>query len=298
MVKSWVVDYASPVSVSAPDVQPSTAYLRQLLVVLKTDISETEITTLTQSPTDVGLEAVARAFTGGLKVVSYIKLEDLTTLNTFNLKGAYYTLVVIGYTPAEITASNYGNYDGVVIYANDSVGDVVSGITNHAYCYGALGLKACFTFGKFLSAPTFKNLSYTDATSQEETLQDEGIASQWYNAKGIAWGYDDQVGSRLVTAFINGKGLSTPYILRELIILFQTNSFNIMATEINYTVADAKNVQGFNQQILNTYITQGLILSADYSVALSPSNTSEFISTLENIETPIPIFKIGLNVQL
>ena len=71
-----------------------------------------------------------------------------------------------------------------------------------------------------------------------------------------------------------------------------------MATEINYTVADAKNVQGFNQQILNTFITQGLILSADYSVTLSPSNTSEFISTLENIETPIPIFKIGLNVQL
>lgn len=142
MVKSWIINYASPVSVSAPEVQPSTAYLRQLLVVLKTDASDTEITTLTQTPATVGLEAVARAFTGGLKVVSYIKLEDLTTLNTFDLKGAYYTLVVIGYTPAEITSSNYGNYDGVIIYATDGVGDVVSGITNQAYCYGALGLKA------------------------------------------------------------------------------------------------------------------------------------------------------------
>ncbi len=294
---NWIGDYASPVSISAPDVQPSTAFLRQMLVVLKTDTSETEITTLTQSPTTVGLEAVARAFTGGMSAVSYIKLVDLTTLNTFQLKNVFYTIIVIGFTPTEILASNYGEYDGVVVYATDSAGDISSGLTNRAYCYGALGLKACFTFGKFLSAPTFTNQAYTDSSSREETLEDKGIANQWFDGRGIAWGYDDQVGSRLITAFINGKGLSNPYILRELIIVLQTNSFNIMSTNVSYTEIDAKDVEGFNRQVINDYITAGLIISADYSVKLDPSNSATFIADLNNIETNLPIFKIGLNVQ-
>ena len=298
MVQNWVIDYATPVSTTPPDVPVSNAFLRQLLVVLKNATSETEITTLTESPTTAGLEAISRAFTGGLKKVSYIKLEDLTTLNTFELRLQYYTIIAIGYTPQEIALANYGEYDGVIVYPTNAVGDVVSGVKNVAYCYGELGLKACLTFGKLLSGATFKNLAYTDALSGEETLQNGGIAEQWYDAKAIAWGYDDQAGSRLVSAFINGKGLSTPYIQRDLLIQIQTNSFNVMANQTNYTVEDAKLVQGYNQQIIDGFINAGLIISSSYSVVLDTTNTNTFIYTLSDLETPIPIFKIKINVIL
>lgn len=298
MVQNWVIDYATPVSTTAPDVPVSNAFLRQLLVVLKDATSETEITTLTESPATAGLEAIARAFTGGLKKVSYIKLEDLTALNTFELRLQYYTVIAIGYTPEEIALANYGDYDGVIVYPTNAAGDVVSGVRNVAYCYGELGLKACLTFGKLLSGATFKNLAYTDALSNEETLQSEGIAQQWDDAKGIAWGYDDQVGSRLIAGFINGKGLSTPYIQRDLLIQIQTNSFNIMANSTNYTIEDAKLVQGYNQQVIDGFINAGLLISANYSVILDPTNTNTFISTLSDLETPIPIFKIKINVIL
>lgn len=290
MAYNFMLDVATPVVIENNSVAVDFSFLRKLLVVVKSDTDTDSIITLNEPSTDPLLANVNAGFDGGLNSVDYI-LKDNLDLSALELKGNYYTIVAIGFDDAELSAKDLGVYDGVFGY--NIASGVKGNVLNEFWTLDPIGYTTIYTIALVLAQPEFESIQYKSSNKNLYFVENAGAVKEVYNAGGVVWGKDNQVGLRLMSQFINNQSVIKPYYYREISLVLQQAEFNGLASGLNYTKGDASYVQikGSNL-ITERYLDTGKINSFDLSIALSNTSGREFIATLE-IEVPESIWIIN-----
>lgn len=291
---NFILDYASPTSINTTTAQAPTGFLRQVLVAIKSDADDTAISTLTSKPTTSISRCVDGLFDGGLARVSYIKL-NLADLTGFNVSQENFTILFDGYSEAELSARDLGDFEGVIGFETSNTADTIENKVCKMYSTNKDGYTLGYTFGLGLSNVVWSNLQYLASNKAINFVTDLGTANLLYDNKISAWARDDVVGLRLISFFVGGEPFTKPYIEKEIAINLQTNNLNLLASGLDYTKQDCAIVKNFNSDYINKfYVASGLINGFDYSVDLTTDN--EFLSTLE-VDPTIPVWKILMNIK-
>lgn len=291
---NWILDYATPVSIKDTGAVAPLGYLRNVLVVIKGLDDDTTPTTIFAKPLISISKAVDGLFDGGLPKVSYINRTDLN-LSTLELKSQYFTIIFDGFDDVEIASANLGTYDGVVVYEVNTLTSPMLKLTAKVYNPTKDGYTAGYTFGVFLAGVVFANLQYYSTSKNISYVESLGQANTAFESRLICWGRDDSQGQRLISAFVGGKGLATPYVEEEIKVNLQANNLKMLAGGLAYTLVDTAVVKNTNTNYIQQfYVDTGLVQEFTYNVALS-SDTTAFLSEL-NLTTTMPIWKIKMEV--
>lgn len=290
---TWILDYASPVSIGSPPITAPVGMVRKCLLVIKDIVSETTITEHTTKPTDPSLSAVAKVFDGGLNSCFSIKLSELD-LSTISTKYLCYTIVAVGFSLAEIQARDLGDFEGVFFYNDPAIQPIQVKVGTFPF---ASIETMCYTVGLHLSLD-WSGRTYK-ATSQNITdaITSIGVAESVYEAKGIAWGKDDFVGTRLISGFVGGRSMSADYIEKEISIQLQTINFNLLSLDtLRYTRQDSKIVEQAGESFVSEfYLNTKKIQEFTLTTSLLPT-LDGFLTTLEVVAS-YPIWKLPIIIQ-
>jgi hypothetical protein len=291
---SFVLEYTSPTSIETAVVQAPTGFLREVLVIIKAQVSDVSISTITAKPSVSVSELVDGLFDGGMNKVSYIRLID-ADISSFSVKNSYFTILLDGFSDVEILAKELGDFEGVIGFETDSQSAGIENKTCKMYAPLKNGYTIGYSFGLGLSSPIWINLQYKSSNKNVEFIDNLGIANTLYNTKISTWGKDDVVGLRLISFFVGGEAFSKAYIEKEIAINLQTNNINYLASELSYNLQDASLVEANNSNYIQRfYVDTGLIETFEYEVKLSTNN--EFLSNLY-ITPIIAIWKINMIIK-
>lgn len=293
MATRTLLDYASPTSINTDIVQAPTGFLRNILVVVKSDTADTTISTITSKPSVSFDKCIDNLFDKGMNKVSYIRLEN-TDISNLSLNNEYATVLFNGFSIEELKARNIGSFNGVIGYeiSNENDGDPD---INTTYTPIADGTVIGSLFGTGLSNVSWKNCQYRTISIEEKyVVKDLGLMNTLYDSKISFIGRDDVVGTKIASFFIGGESFSKPYIEKEITLNLQTNNINLLSQELSYNIQDAGIIRSFNSNYIQKfYVETGLIEDFDYSVDLTTDNN--FISNLD-IRPVVAVWKILMQV--
>lgn len=295
MVKSWILDYATPTTIDTAVVTAPTGFLRAVVVIIKAEVDETSLTQLTTKPATSISGAVDGLFDGGLSAVNYIKRINADLPVGLSLDNEAFSVILDGYNDAELTAKDLQGFKGTLHYEVDTTNAGVETNTDKVYNPAKDGYTAGYTLGRMLSSTEWSNNQYISTPANVYVVTDLGAAETLFNARTTFWGRDDVAGTRLCGAFVGGNGFTKPYIEEEIAINLQANNLNLLAGNLKNTLQDCKIVELFNRNYINEfYLNTGLITAFDYEVKLS-SEVFKFQSKLA-VAVAIPVWIINMNI--
>jgi hypothetical protein len=292
-----LLDYFFPISSVDPIPQASTAFLKQVAVVVSPKIGvETGVAVLCTSPAEVAVLTdntdVQQLFNAGMSRVFVLPMDDLDLADA--LEGAdseYYTLLISSdFTNENIEDDlDVGTFKGVVgLYSNDKVLATAEAVkTKRCAFYGTTITKArnlFFAFGKLLSNQlNWSNQQYiqmpfaddVDTLGEAESLFDDRVSFVISSA---------QFGQRLGLFCAGAKAIIAPYILRNFEIDMQSRALTyISANQPQYTITQATLLEDELNKVITLYIERGWITSGKIEVKLQQSNfvASGFIEVSE-----------------
>jgi len=290
MAYNFILDVATPVVIENNSVAVDFSFLRKLLIVIKSDTDTNSIITLNEPSIDPLLANVNAGFDAGLNSIDYIYKDNLD-LSALELKGNYYTIVAIGFDDTELSTKDLGIYDGVFGY--NILSGVKGNVLNEFWTLDPIGYTTIYTIALVLAQPEWKTIQYKSSNKNLYFVENAGEVKAVYNAGGVVWAKDAQVGLRLMSQFINNQSVIKPYVYKEISLVLQQAEFNGLASGLNYTKGDSSYVQTKGSNLITErYLDTGKINSFDLSIALSNTSGREFIATLE-IEVPESIWIIN-----
>ena len=285
MPNNILLDYFFPISTTEPTPPASTAFLKQVLVVVKPKVGAVEdtITLCTQaSDIDAFSETAVEAdqlFDAGMSRVYVIAVDDLENLGA-DIEGHesdFYTILISAdFSDAEIDAADFGDFEGVVgMASDDNTKNTARAIEQCAFrsTDANRGKNMFYAFGKLLSnLSSWKNQQYitcpvaddVDTLGEAEALFDDKISFVMEDA---------EFGKKLGLFACRGKAIARPYILKNLEIEMQSAALTyVSANQPAYTKVQAALIEDELQKVINGYIASGEIESGTVTVSLEQEN--------------------------
>lgn len=293
MTTKWILDKASPTTISTATVPSNTGYLRAVIVVIKAEADDVSITTITSNPAVSIDKCIDGLFESGLSKVSYIRLID-ADISALEIKDTYFTVMFSGYSEGELEARKVGSFNGVVVFETTDVNKGIEAFTDTPYSLTKDGYTMGCTYGAPLSSATWSNCQYRATNKEVSFVSDLGTSKTLYDNKITHWGKDETAGLRLLAFYIGGESFTKPYIEQEIAINLQTNNINLLAQELDYTLQDCAVVTNANSSyITKFYLETGLIKAFDYTVTLGTNN--EMKSKLD-ITPTVAVWVINMEI--
>lgn len=310
MAKS-LLNYIFKINSIASTPAASTAFLKQVLVVVKPKVGATEDTiTLctTKSAVDdftVLNEEVDELFDAGLSRVYVLAKDDLDLADILEAFGPqFYTILVSSdYSDAEIDAMDLGDYEGVVALPSedDAKNETRAALPNTVGWHmgedeGAKNL--FFSFGKFLSnASGWTNQQYIPVPYDDDiTLL--GDAENLFDKK-ISFAYHDgEFGERLGLLAVGGEAITKPYILKNLMIDMQSKALSWFTNnQPDYTPKQAALLEDEEQAVIDDYINVKKWISAG-TIKIVVDPNSNFVGTGEiDVAKPKAFWRMFVNMR-
>lgn len=285
MAKNILRDYFFRITAVVPTAPVSTAFLKQVAIVVKPKtgvtsgtIAECDDMTDVAALTD-NTEASA-LFSAGMARVTVIAKSDLDLESILDANGQeFFTLLVSSdFADADLSGLDLGSWKGVTGVASNtgSVAEAQAAIENRVGFFKATltGSKNMFyAFGKLLaSSLTWANQQYISMPNSDgvETL---GAARANFNDRVSFVLSDKQYGNRLGLFAVGGKAIIAPYVERNLELDIQSAALTyVTANQPAYTVAQAALIQAECQKVIDGYVSRGLIESGSIDIRLEQSN--------------------------
>lgn len=282
-----LLDYFFPITAIEPTPQASTAFLKQVLVVVKPKSGAVEDTvTLVTSKTAVDAFTttnveVDELFNAGMSRVYIIAKDDLTTLGD-NIEGKesdFYTILISSdFSDAEIDAADFGAFEGVVGMAStdDAKNATRAAIKNRVAFHSSSTNKAknmFYAFGKLLSnSLNWRNQQYI-AMPYADDVATLGEANALFDDKVSFVISDSEFGNRLALFAVGGKAIVAPYVLKNLRVDMQSAALSyISGNQPNYTKKQAALLEDELDKVIKQYIADEWIEEGDAQVDLEESN--------------------------
>lgn len=293
-----LLDYFFPITSIEPTAQASTAFLKQVLVVVKPKVGAVEDTiTLCTSTTAVDAfttdnTEADQLFAAGMGRVYVVACDALTGLGTI-LEGHesdFYTILISSdYSDAEMDAAVFGDFEGVIGMAStdDTKNATRAAIANRVAFHSNSTNKAknmFYAFGKLLSnSLSWRNQQYITMPLADDVAT-LGDAEALFDDKISFVISDSEFGERLALFAAGGKAIVAPYIKKNLQIDLQSAALSyISGNQPAYTKKQAALLEDELQKVMQDYIedeeielgTVEITLEAENFVASGSINISE-----------------------
>lgn len=299
-----LLDYFFPIASIEPTPQASTAFLKQVLVVVKpksgaTEDTITQCTSMSQVAALTDNVEAQQLFDAGMSKVFAVAVDVLTGLDTI-LEGResdFYTILISSdFSDAEIDARELGAFEGVVGIAStdDTKNATRAAIKNVAAFHSSSTNKAknmFYAFGKLLSnALAWRNQQYITMPFADD-VANLGDANALFDDR-VSFVIDDsQYGKRLALFAAGGKAIVAPYIIKNLQIDLQSRALSyISGNQPAYTQTQAALLEDELQKVVNLYIDREDIESGSVQIKLEQEN---FVaSAYMNVAEPKALWRI------
>jgi hypothetical protein len=300
-----LLDYLFPITSTPPVPQASTAFLRNVLAVVKPkSLIEPEdegVIRLITAPSEIATYTdnadVAQLFNAGLNRVWILANDDLDLETLLEGVQDFYTILVSSdFNDTERDAADFGTFSGVVAtFSNDKVKAKTYGTpSKRVGFYGTTTTKAknlFFAMGKFLAQSfDWKNLQYAEMPFADD-VDTLGEAQALFDDK-ISFVLDDaQYGKRLGLFAAGGQAIAAPYILRNLEIDIQGRALQYIAqNQPQYTLVQASLLEDELNKVIAQYILRGWIVSGSIQISLQNQN---FVGqAVINVPTPTALWRL------
>jgi hypothetical protein len=298
-----LLDYFFPIAAISPTPQASTAYLKQVCIIVSPKASvPTGVATLCTSMIQVAAltdnTEAQQLFDAGMSRVYVMPADDLDLSDALVDCGSDFFTVLISsdFVDADVTAMTLGAFKGVVGVSSDS--DVFlavqSVIENRAAFHTTTGNKAknmFYAFGKLLS----NSLNWTNQQYITMPVADDvatlGAANALFDDKISFVINDSEFGKRLGLFAAGLKAITAPYITRNLEIDLQSRALSyISGNQPGYTKTQAALLEDELQKVVAGYIERQWIEAGVVEIKLEQENfvASGYI----NISEPKALWRI------
>lgn len=309
MAKS-LLDYLFKINAIPSTPAASTAFLKQVLAVVKPKVGATEDTiTLctTKSAVDaftVLNEEVDELFDAGLSRVFVLAKDDLDLADILTAFGPQFFTILVSsdYSDAEIDAMDLGDYEGVVALPSedDAKNETRAAIANTVgWHMGAdEGAKNMFyVFGKFLSnASGWTNQQYIPVP-YDDYITLLGDAENLFDKRISFVLHDDEFQDRLGLLACGGEAITKPYVLKNLIIDMQSKALSWFASnQPDYTPKNAALLEDEEQSVIDDYVNvKKWISNGTVSIVADQDN---FTASGEiNVAKPRAFWRVFANMR-
>jgi hypothetical protein len=281
-----LLDYFFPITSIEPTPSASTAFLKQVLLVVKPKVGAVEgvptLVTATSGIDAFSLNAEGdQLFNAGMSRIYVVALDDLTLLAAaiVGKESDFFTILVNSeFSDAEVTAMNAGQFKGVigVSSTDDTFLGVQAAIANRCAFHVNSANKSknmMYAFGKLLSnALSWKNQQYVAAPVADD-VDTLGKANALFDAKVSFVISDSEYGQRLALFSAGGKAITAPYVIKNLQIDMQSAALTyISGNQPAYTKKNAALLEDELDKVVKSYIDDNLIEEGNVEVELEESN--------------------------
>lgn len=305
-----LLDYFMPVSAVTPTAQASTAFLKQVLAVVKpkegvTPGTITLLTSASQATAITDNLDVAQLFAGGLNRVYLLAVADLDDVAAAmpQQAGGFFTILISSdFSKTDIPALDVGaDFAGVigVSETDDTFLAAQAAIENRVAFHTTVATKAknmFFAFGKLLSnAAGWKNQQYITMPFADD-VDTLGEANNLFDAKVSFVLSDDEFGQRLGLFAVGGKAIVAPYIIKNLQIDMQSDALTyVSGNQPAYTLKEAALLETVLQKRITQYVEREFIEAGTVEVGLFSSN---FTATgAINVSEPNALWRVFAEMQ-
>lgn len=298
-----LLDYFFPISAISPTPQASTAYLKQVCIIVTPKVAvPTGIATLCTSMIQVAAltdnTEAQQLFNAGMSRVYVMPADDLDLADALVEYGSDFFTVLVSsdFSDADVTAAEFGAFKGVVGVSSDddTFLGVQSVIENRAAFHTTTVNKAknmFFAFGKLLSnALNWTNQQYITMPFADDVTT-LGAANTLFDDKISFVISDTEFGKRLGLFAAGSKAIVAPYITRNLEIDLQSRALSyISGNQPGYTKTQAALLEDELQKVVAGYIDRQWIDAGVVEIKLEQENfvASGYI----NISEPKALWRI------
>lgn len=280
-----LLDYFFPITTITPTPQASTAFLRQVLAVVKpADSVPTGVITLCTSKAAVAALTdntdVEKLFDAGMSRVYVLPMADLDIADILDAEGNEFFTVLVSsdFSDVELAAMDIGGFDGVVGIASDADATLEAQAIIEKRCAfyspSANGAQNMFfAFGKLLSNQTsWQNQQYI-TMPENDLVVELGDAENFFDNKISFVVTDSEFGNRLALFACGGRAIVAPYVIRNIEIDMQSRALSyISANQPGYTFKHAALIEDELQKVVDSYIADEVIESGTAEVTLEAEN--------------------------
>lgn len=305
-----LLDYLMPITAIEPVAAASTAFLKQVCVlvdpVVTTAISGTLYEKTSKSAVAaMNLSADATAeidqlFDAGMSKVYILPLTALTGLDEaiVGLESTFYTILVSSdFDDSAVTAMTPGTFTGVI--GASSTDDATflpaqAAIANRAAFYTTSTNKAknmFYAFGKLLSnSLNWRNQQYISMPVADDVTT-LGDAESLFDDRISFVISDTEFSNRLAFFVAGGKAITAPYIKRNLQVDMQSKALQyITANQPAYTLTQAALLEDELQKVIDGYVDDEEIDEGIVEVTLEEDN---FVASGDiNIAEPKALWRL------
>lgn len=279
-----LLDYLFPISAITPTAQASTAFLKQVLVVVKPKNGVTSGTAALATSMS-GVSALTdnteaqQLFNAGMSRVYVLAKSDLDLDVILAAASDYFTILISSdFNDADVTGADFGTFKGVigVSSADGTFLATQAAIEKRVAFHTTAGTKAknmFYAFGSMLSnSLAWRNQQYITMPYTDD-IDELGEANTLFDSKISFVISDSEYGSRLALFAVGGKAIVAPYVLKNLQIDMQSRALQyISANQPSYTKKHAALLEDELDQVVKAYINADAIADGDVQIDLEQDN--------------------------
>lgn len=299
-----LLDYFFPITSITPTPAASTAFLKQVLVVVKPKVGATE-DTITLCTTTAAVAALTdntestQLFNAGMTRVYVVAVDALTGLGTI-LEGHesdFFTVLISSdFDDTEVDARDLGAFAGVVgISSTDDTKNATRAAILNTCAFHATATNDAknmfYAFGKLLSnSLNWLNQQYVTMPFADDVAT-LGEANALFDDKISFVISDSEFGERLSLFAAGGQAIVAPYIKRNLEIDLQSEALSYVSGNMPaYTKVQAALLEDELTKVMADYISRQWIEAGTVEVKLEESN---FVASgYFNISEPKAMWRI------
>lgn len=267
-----------------PVTPPSTAFLRNALAIVKPKSGVTP-GTITQCPTAAQITAItdntdcAQFLSGGKSFLYVLPSASLDIADYLTADGnknfKFFTLLISSdFAAADLADLDAGSFAGVAAYAftDKAAAKTFAAQTNRCGFYALSSNKSTnmfFSFSSLLGAPSWDSRQYIELPASEG-ITELGDAEALFEDRVSFVLSSEQYGNRLAFFAAGGKAITAAYIKEEIRISQQGRALTyIQMNKPDYTITEAKLLQGYLQKQLDAYVEAKTVSSARAEVTVT-----------------------------
>lgn len=306
-----LLDYFFPITQISPVPSASTAFLKQICLVVKPAESvPTGVITECENMTEVAAltdnTEAQELFDGGLSKVYILPTDDLDIATALANQGSlFYTLAISSdFVDLDVTDDlEVGSWDGVIGVSSDSDAFLETqvviknrvGFLDEGNTQGAKDM--LYAFAQILKNLTsWRNQQYIEMPADSAAVTTLGRANNLFDKRISFVIADAQYGKRLGFFAAGGQAIVAPYILRNLEIDMQSRGLQyIVNNQPQYTLTEATLLQDELQSVIDDYITRRWIEAGVVEILLQQAN---FVATGQiDVATPNALWRVAAELR-
>jgi len=283
-MQNILLDYFFPITQIEPTAQASTAFLKQVCVVVNPKDGVTiDVPTLCVTSAEIAAltdndeaEQILNAGHSRVWILPSADLDLATVLATHGQN--FYTLLISDdFTDTNVDGADFGTFGGVIGRSSttQSWAKTFATAPKRAAFYeaGSNAKNMIYAFGKLLSnALAWRNQQYVTMPESDAVVA-LGTANSLFDDK-VSFVLDDaQYGSRLGLFAAGGKAIAAPYIEKDLEIQIQSAALSyISGNQPAYDLKNAGLLEDELQKVVDSFVDAGYIQDGKIEIKLEQDN--------------------------